>query len=357
MASIAKKILVFSFISFISFNNFIYADNKQQKENVAKIERGYKYGDTVDTNSTRKKKLSVEDMLSRLLEESIKQTKLQTDIRDILQDEFDPKPKMMTLKDGTKCIENSSAKCFKMPMINEVKRIPVYVDAYQKRDLVSMKKKEMWEGKYVSEVLKLAYLKGQAIRELGPKYPLATRPLGTLNTMGIDAIVSKRYRKEIVNKNAKKFEINIFLGLNKSLDMYSLVRLAYLIRDFPKLKFNLIFYSNKAKKQWENQYPSFFTSKFLSETDSFVQPKLFKDFKVYTTPSIFLKDKKKEKDTLIFIGRVTEGDIVDRIIGYMIQNKYIKRNELTASKAWESNSSEDVVKEYYNEQVGIKYVK
>lgn len=354
MRQITKKFFILFFVFSI---NFLHANQESSNETTAKIERGYKYGDGGDINSTKKKKLSVEEMLSKLLEESIKQTKLQKEIRDILQDEFAPKPKMMTLKDGTKCIENSSAKCFKMPMINEIKRIPVYVNAYQKRDLESMKKKEMWEGKYVSEVLHLAYLKGQAIRELGPKYPLATRPVGTINNIGYDSIVQKRYEQELVNKHAKQFEINIFLGINKSLDMYSLVRLAYLVRDNPKLKFNLIFNSIKAKKQWEKQYPSFFTSKFLKKLDSYVQPDSFKEFKVYTTPSVFLKDRKREKDTLIFVGRITQDDIVNRIIEYMIQHKDIKRNDLTASKAWKSDSSEDVVKDYYNETIGIDYVK
>ena len=169
--------------------------------------------------------------------------------------------------------------------------------------------------------------------------------------------MQKRYEQELVNKHAKQFEINIFLGINKSLDMYSLVRLAYLVRDNPKLKFNLIFNSIKAKKQWEKQYPSFFTSKFLKKLDSYVQPDSFKEFKVYTTPSVFLKDRKREKDTLIFVGRITQDDIVNRIIEYMIQHKDIKRNDLTASKAWKSDSSEDVVKDYYNETIGIDYVK
>ena len=41
----------------------------------------------------------------------------------------------------------------------------------------------------------------------------------------------------------------------------------------------------------------------------------------------------------------------------MIQNKYIKRNDLTASKAWNSSSSENVVEDYFNSTLGIKYEK
>jgi hypothetical protein len=41
----------------------------------------------------------------------------------------------------------------------------------------------------------------------------------------------------------------------------------------------------------------------------------------------------------------------------MIQNEYIKRNDLTAAKAWNSSSSEEVVEDYYNSSIGIKYEK
>lgn len=323
----------------------------------ADIERGFRFGDVVDNNQTNLKKASQKDLLIELVKLNRDQLKVQKEIRDILQDEYAPKPKMMTLADGTKCIENSSSKCFKMPMINEIKKIPVYVKAYTERTLKAMKEKEMWEGKYVSEVLKLAYLKGQAIRELGPKYPLATRPAGTINTIGYDSIVMNKFKKSLVDEQMYNFEINIFIGLNKSLDMYSLVRLAYLIRDNKSWKINLIFNSNSSKNNWEKQYKNFYASKYFKNVFSTVQPQAFKDFKVYTTPSLFLKDIKMKKDTLIFVGRATEADIVSRMISYMIEHKYIKRNDLTAEKAWKSNSSESVVEGYYKNTLGINYEK
>ena len=60
---------------------------------------------------------------------------------------------------------------------------------------------------------------------------------------------------------------------------------------------------------------------------------------------------------MIFVGRATQEDMVSRTIEYMIANDYIKRNDLAASKAWESKTSEKVVKKYYNQMLGLEYEK
>lgn len=345
----------FALAMFLASGTFAIAEDTSSKP---KLERGFRFGDvTKNSEEENLKKKSQKELLEELVKLSRKQLKEQKRIREILENEYDPQPKIITLADGTKCIENSSAKCFKMPMINEVKKIPAIAEAYKNPTLKNIKTREMWYGTYTLNVLKDSYLKGQAIRELGPKYPLATKPLGTINNYGYDSLALKKYRKSLVDKHMSKFELNIFIGLNKSLDMYSLVRLAYLIKENPAWNFNLVFNSQQSKTDWEKQYKNFYAARYFKKANAVVQPSAFKEFKVYTTPSIFLKDKKKNKDTLVFIGRATQEDIISRVIEYMIQNKYIKRNDLTASKAWNSSSSENVVEDYFNSTLGIKYEK
>ena len=271
--------------------SFLHAEQK----NEVKMERGFRFGDVKSSEESDLEKATQKELLQELVLLNRKQLKEQIRIKEILESEFDPQPKMITLEDGTECVENSSSKCFKMPMISEVKRIPAIAEAYKNPTLENIKKREMWYGTYTLNVLKDSYLKGQAIRELGPEYPLATKPLGTINNYGYDEVALKDYRKTLVDKHAKLFDYNIFIGLNKSLDMYSLVRLAYLIRDNPTWNFNLIFNSSESKKGFEKQYKNFFTAKYLKSAKAFVQPNAFKEFKVYTTPSIFLKDKKRIK--------------------------------------------------------------
>ncbi|WP_294961493.1 hypothetical protein [Sulfurimonas sp.] len=339
---------------FLINGTFVIANESKEKP---KLERGFRFGDVKESKDEKLKEKSSQELLVELVKLSKKQLIEQTRIREILENEFDPQQKIMTLPDGTECVENSSSKCFKMPVINSIKKIPAIANAYKNPSLENVKTREMWYGTYVLNVLKDSYLKGQAIRELGPKYPLATKPLGTINNVGYDSLALKNYRKSLVDKQMPIFELNIFIGLNKSLDMYSLVRLAYLVKDNPTWNFNLVFNSYKSKEDWEKQYKNFYVSKHLKRLNAVIQPEAFEEFKVYTTPSFFLKDKKKSKDTLIFVGRATQADIVSRVIEYMIQSKYIKRNELTASKAWSSKSSEQVVENYFNGSLGIKYEK
>jgi hypothetical protein len=322
-----------------------------------KIERGYKFGGLADNNESSLKKKSERELLAELVKLNRAQLKEQKRIREILENEFDPQPKMITLKDGTKCIENSSAKCFKMPMIPEVRKIPAIANAYKNPTLKNIKTRELWYAKYTDAVLNDAYLKGQAIRELGPKYPLATRPRGTIQTNGMDSVIMKHYKKQLVAKHMKNFRLNIFLGMNESLDMYSLVRLAYILKDNPTWKVTLVFNSNEAKKHWEAQYKNFYASKYFSRAKTVVQPSAFKEFKIYTTPSIYLQDLKHKKDVFIYKGRATEGDIISRVLEYMINNKYIKRNELSAEKAWSAKSSAPFIENYYKKDIGINYEK
>ena len=336
---------------------FSFASTKE----TADIEKGFRFGEFKDNNHTtlgNVNKKDIKEILLLILKENKEQTKVQKEIRNILQNEFDPKPKMITLSNGKKCLENEDVGCFKMPMINEVKRIPAISNALQKRDLESVKKKEMWYGKYVTEVLKLSYLKDQAIRELGPKYPLMTRPLGTIDSQaGWDGPILQKHRKNIFLKYLPHFEYNLFLGKNRGLDMITLVPLAYVVRNNPSIKINLVFDSRESKIHWEKQYKNFYTAKHLKALKSFIEPKAFDEFKIYTTPSLFLKDNKNSKDTLIHVGKFVELDLINKTIAYMIENNFIKRNELRATKSWDTNRSEDYIKFYYKNKLGIKYEK
>ena len=130
------------------------AANTKQK---VKIERGYKFGGLVDNNKSSLKKKTERELLAELVKLSRAQLKEQKRIREILENEFDPQPKTITLKDGTKCIENSSAKCFKMPMIPEIRGIPAIANAYKNPTLENIKIRELWYAKYTDAVLNDAY--------------------------------------------------------------------------------------------------------------------------------------------------------------------------------------------------------
>lgn len=360
-------IKAFIFSSSLIFTLFVYGTEiKSDKSN---IERGFRFGEFKDSNSTLtdeeieklgKDQNNISKILALQLKEQKKHTELLTEIRDILQNEFSPKPKEIRLEDGTKCIENdgSDERCNRMPMINEVKQIPAIANAYKNPTIENIKKREMWYAWYTTQVLQDAYMKGQAIREMGPQYPLSTRPIGTVDSSkGWDGPLMSLHRKNLFMEHAQNFEFNIFLGMNKALDMYSLVALAYVVRDNPTIKFNLVFNSKESKKHWEKQYHNFYTANSLKKLPSFIQPEAFDEFKVYTTPSVFIKDLKNSKDTLIHVGKITELDLVNKSIEYMLNNKFIKRKDLSAQEFWNTKGSEDYMERYFNDNLGIDYEK
>ncbi len=351
------------FTIILLFVSFLNANEKLVNKKKANIEKGFRFGEFKDSNETNDESLKninpkdIGKILLLQLKEDKKHTKLLTEIRDILQSEYDPKAKMITVN-GKQCIENSSADCFKMPMINEVKKIPAIANAYKDPTLKNIKIRELYYAKYTKEVLRDAYLKGQAIRELGPKYPLATRPLGTVDSgAGWDGPIIQKHRKNLFLKHLNNFEFNLFLGLNNGLDMYSLVPLAYLVRDNPNVKINLIFNTRASKDHWEKQYKNFFTAKYLINLQVFIQPDAFKEFKIYTSPSLFIKDLKNTKDTLIHIGKLTELDLINKTIAYMLANKFIKRNDLSAREFWNTEGSDKYLEFYYKNKLGIDYEK
>jgi len=329
------------------FSNSLYAENK------APAERGIHFGEYKDINKTKKdKKKTTDELLADLIDLNKKQLKVQKEIRDILSDEFSPKPKYIEV-DGVKCIENSSAKCFKMPMINEVKKIPVIANAYKNPTLENIKKREMWYAKYTDRVLSDVYLKKQAIRDLGNNYPLDIRPTGSIDRTGFDSVVSDKYRINVVKKFNDRFEYNLFLGLNDALDAYSIVHLGLLRKTFKNISLNLIFKNENDKNKWLKKYKIFIQKKL--DINIVIDEVAFENFKIETTPSLFLKDKILKKDKLINVGRISKTIFTDKIIDYMLYNKIIKRQDLNAVNSW-NNLDDETLRIYYKDK-GINYEK
>jgi len=354
-----NKILKFAFgLLLYSHLNAANVEGNTQEQTTAKMEKGINFGNFDEKKKPKKTKKTIPDLLADLLAESKKQTKLQTEIRDILKNEFDPSPKTIIGDDGKPCVANSSAKCFQMPMINEVKGIPAIADALQNRDLASVKVKELWYGKYVGEVLKLSYLKAQAHRELGDKYPLAKNPVGSVNpAQGWGSVFKNNYRRQLFQNSLNKFEFNVFLGKNRGLDMYALYPTIKLLAKNKDLKMNLVFFSDKEYRHWLKQAKNISSFKKLKNITLMVQPDAFEEFKVHTTPSVYIRDPKKSKDTIIHIGRFVQRDLINKTLAYMVNEKYLKRSDLSNTKAWGSSNNDNKIEQYFKHGLGVEYVK
>lgn len=352
--------LLFSLIGF----NHANAEEKRNGNNSA-LEKGFRFGN-VKSDKDEKKDENVDKLdekkigkiLKLLLKESKKQTKLQEEIRDILEDEYAPKAKMITMPNGRKCVENEDAKCFKMPIINNIKKIPAIRNALTKRDLKSVTKQEQWYAEYIIQVSKLAYLKGQAIRNMGPEYKLATRVRGTTDpAAGFDSVMISNFRKQVFEENLKHFEFKIFMGINHGLDMYSLTSIANIAKKNPKVKMTLVFKSKEAVLKWKKQHKNLYVTRHLERWEILIDEPAFKKFKIYTSPSLVLRDLKNEKDTLAHIGKLTEAELIKETIGYMLANKMIKRSDLSSRNAWEKGAKDKQLKFLFENKYGVQYEK
>ena len=335
--------------------------NAEEKKNSG-IEKGFRFGNFSEEKESEDEKVEISEddigkLLKEILKENRKQSKLQKEIRDLIASEINPSPKTITV-DGKECIENEDEKCFKMPLIREVRSIPAIKNALTKRDLESVKKQEQWYAKYLTEIIKVGYLKGLAIREMGPDYPLARRPEGTVDAgAGWDAPILENHRRNIFKKELHNFEFNFFIGLNIGLDMYSLSSIANVAKSFPEIKLNLVFKDKKSKIIWEKQYKNLYAAKYLKKLNAVIQPSSFDEFKVYTTPSLFLKDHKNSKNIFLHVGKINQLTLINKTIDYMLQNKFIERKDLSSTKAWNSEGGEKYIENYYRNKLGIKYEK
>lgn len=331
------------------------------------LERGYQFGDFKDEEKITDEELekigkeegNIIKILLLQLKENQKQTKLLTEIKDILAEEFSPSPQEMTLADGTKCIVNKgdNEECFKMPMINEVKRIPAIRDAYENPTLENIKKREMWYAWYTQKVNSDAYMKVQAIRELGSEYPLATRYEGTVESKGWDSTVRSLHEHNLWKKHNNKFEYKVFLGVNKGLDMFSFTSLALLIRNNPNLNIKFIFNSQESYEHWKKQYKNISSSSSFKNVPVVIDSEIFNSSKIETTPTLYLHDIEKGKDTNIHTGKIDETSIVKKVISYLIQEKYIKNNELDTREIFKTKDIDQKIENYFNNTIGVDYEK
>jgi len=328
-----------------------------QDEKKPSLERGIYFGEKPKEKKTKLKQKTEKELLMELVEIAKQQLKEQKRIREILENEFDPKPKEITLEDGTKCIENSSDKCFSMPIIPEIRGIPAIANFYKNPTKENAKIKELWMAKYTSRILDGAYISNQAIREMGDKYPLARMQTGSYDKAGAYNVALKRYKKEIVNKFADRIIVDIFFGKNRGLDAFSMLKLIEFIEENPKLKMNFIFFDKKSQLWFEKQASNFTRGKVLLTKEYFIDSDSFKKYHIYNTPAILIEDHINKKTSLINIGAINSYIFYDKVIQYLIHNKIIKRNEFRADKVWGSEAAKDYMNTYYKHIIGVKYEK
>jgi len=343
------KYKLFMFSSFVC-TTLLYADTNISNT----VERGIHFGEfnKLDVNNTKDETV---DILKKLLAESKKQTKLQEEIRDILKNEFEPQPKMITIN-GKECIENSSAECFKVPILNkDAQKIPVMKDYIQNPTQENAAKYMQWQAKLIENTLNVGYSMQFALSQHGTKaYPLDYQsgyfdtPTGEYQN-----ILSKTNERVL---NELNFELDIYLGKNPDLDLTSIEMIGKIIKSLGTDKVRIIFYSNEMKKLFDEASIYSTISDLYKNIKSIVDKDKFEKFNAYTTPAYIMiytdKDGKKKSQT-ISVGRISENDLNSKLIQFANYKQLIKREDFVSYKNWseDGNYTED----YFNHFYGIKF--
>lgn len=226
-----RALLVSSVISSVLLSASITNPNaKEPPSKDDSLEGSWSFYYDVNTTSntnTPSKRIAVKgenailaELLAKILEEQKKQTALQVEIRDLLQEEINPKPKMITNKDGKKCIANSSADCFDLPLISEAKKVPVMA-AFIKNPTVDTASQYLkWQATYFNHLNNVGFSLNLAGKQYGEKaYPTSaiTAEFGSYSASSLRQQLQRE--REILQKKSKNMQIYILLGKSPGFEL------------------------------------------------------------------------------------------------------------------------------------------
>jgi len=303
-------------------------------------EKGFAFYEDLPHKKQSKKSAKQKDCCSELLKiskkilkENEKQTKIQEKILKLLQNTLDPKPKTITVN-GKKCIENSSAECFKMPLTPEAKSIPAMAAWMKNPSMQNTVNYLQWQAKYFKEVFKRADALPMAVTQFGDKaYPLPNQPIGYTDIMGFNN--EKQQTKRFMEEVNKKYSYILFFGLNMDLDMISTYEVSQLINKYPEIELSFVFSDKKSEKVFKQAMDVLFSPKMkkrINKSHMTVSKKLFDTYGIYTTPSIVAVNKKEKTANTIATGRLQVDNLERKMYnlleyqGKLDYKKFIKHN-------------------------------
>ena len=214
-----KKIIVLILI----FSTFIFASKK------VPVERGWRFGE-FNKKEENKTKIDLAKVLLEILKLQREQLKVQKEILakvKSIDKRVNPKPIIITKPDGTKCVANSSADCFLMPLAKDALRIPVLAKYLQNPTKENAKEWYRWLSEYfrrVSIATQSYLLVTRELNEVTSKYGFDT-------FSAFNPLINNRFyeRMKILNldilaRHSKRFKLIFFFGMTKELEKRRILR-------------------------------------------------------------------------------------------------------------------------------------
>ena len=343
-----KRIVILALISSLSLaidNVQVIKKDKTSTYNEIddeyKVEKGFYFYE--DTNNTKAKKrvqrCDCKKIMKTLdsIDKSLKtQTKIQEKILKILEERFDPKPKVITVN-GKKCVANSSAECFDMPLTPAAKRVPVLANLIKNPSLQTAARYLQWQAKYFKQIYKVGDSLPAAVTQFGSKaYPLNYTTISYTDLNGFNA--QDKMIAPYLDSLLKKYNIHflIFFGINKDLDITSVFALTKIIKSFPHFKGKIIFKSQKDKDIFDSMVEVIPLGKNIKKQfTTLIDKNSFDKLDIFTTPSIVIR-KGKSAQT-IERGKIQEGVFKQKLFSYFEMNNLIEHQRLNDYNSWKDN--------------------
>ena len=339
--------------------------NSINKRNANSIAKGFEYYDGTQLEDKKDKNLIL-NYLKKIKEENEKQTKVQEKIYKLLKSTLDPDPTIITKKDGTKCVANSSSDCFDYASLiannPEVKKIPAMKDFLS--DPYDMKKVVEYQ-KWQAELFKHAFNTGNSIQLAAEQFGDKAFPLGlnrsTYNSAtGVaEGSLIPEVRRMYLEEIKQKFEITFFLGFNTNLDLMAITGMVDIISSNPKLNYKILFSDNKSKEIFVSTINSLYSKDWVfNNIDMAVDTKnIFKDYGIYTTPSVAMDYKESEeiiRSQTILTGNLANRVFTERVFNYLEFLKVIDYKKLSDSNYWKTKEGEKERDRYFKNKFGVK---
>lgn len=293
-------------------------------------------------------KMSEKKILIEILKEQKKQTAIQAEILHILKVTNDL-PEEITVN-GKKCLSNSSAECFKMPIIKDAARIPVMRQWLEKPTVENALEYYKWQSKYLNQIFDVGYSLEFASKSTPPLMGIIPSYLNTGTKEG-------EYQRDdyiwenIIRPLARNMEISILMGKTIGFDIDRAIRIFDIYDKFKSvgIKIRFVFPDQESLNTFANlnkTTPSEVYGKRWKEvpsSDKVISPNSFKikNISVYATPMYLLRyndfKNKINFNQILGIGKDDVETIFKSTYRALILFKVIKPTDISGIKAQKEN--------------------
>ncbi|MFL1706556.1 hypothetical protein ACHJH3_06070 [Campylobacter sp. MOP7] len=254
----------------------------------------------------------------------------------------DVAPEYSTNSKGEKCLTNSSADCFVMPVQAEAQQIPVLKKWLREPSPTNSKEYLKWQAKYFNQLDNVSQgLRFSFLNEGAEAYPTDAAMVYGDSLSDPTAEDMLEYRKIIALDGLKeKIGIIIFLGGNTHLEqaINAYYNLGQLSKDaWKNINVTVVVPNEGAKKSIESFASNIgdsWVKNFWKKTPIEVRPEMFERMNVMVTPSIVgvYKVNKKEKIyQTILTGETSEARIANAMISFLKYNNIVDPADFAAA--------------------------